>query len=83
CNVTQMMRMCNFMKSVRANPIVKAIVVRGEKLNSLEELFQKTTEEYEQRSRTLAQSVEEEKDLKDVPTGIFVRDLETEQQCVG
>ncbi|WP_252408974.1 non-heme ferritin-like protein, partial [Escherichia coli] len=50
-NVTQMMRMFNFMKSVGATPIVKAIDVPGEKLNSLEELFQKTMEEYEQRSR--------------------------------
>lgn len=41
-NVTQMMRMFNFMKSVGATPIVKAIDVPGEKLNSLEELFQKT-----------------------------------------
>ena len=35
-NVTQMMRMFNFMKSVGATPIVKAIDVPGEKLNSLE-----------------------------------------------
>ena len=34
-NVTQMMRMFNFMKSVGATPIVKAIDVPGEKLNSL------------------------------------------------
>lgn len=35
-NVTQMMRMFNFMKSVGATPIVKAIDVPGEKLNSLD-----------------------------------------------
>ena len=58
-NVTQMMRMFNFMKSVGATPIVKAIDVPGEKLNSLEELFQKTMEEYEQRSSTLAQLADE------------------------
>ncbi|WP_261289838.1 non-heme ferritin-like protein, partial [Escherichia coli] len=65
-NVTQMMRMFNFMKSVGATPIVKAIDVPGEKLNSLEELFQKTMEEYEQRSSTLAQLADEAKELNDV-----------------
>ena len=75
-NVTQMMRMFNFMKSVGATPIVKAIDVPGEKLNSLEELFQKTMEEYEQRSSTLAQ-------LADDSTVNFLRDLEKEQQHDG
>ncbi|EGD5027558.1 non-heme ferritin-like protein [Escherichia coli] len=42
-NVTQMMRMFNFMKSVGATPIVKAIDVPGEKLNSLEELNDDST----------------------------------------
>lgn len=67
-NVTQMMRMFNFMKSVGATPIVKAIDVPGEKLNSLEELFQKTMEEYEQRSSTLAQLADEAKELNDDST---------------
>ena len=59
-NVTQMMRMFNFMKSVGATPIVKAIDVPGEKLNSLEELFQKTMEEYEQRSVNFLRDLEKE-----------------------
>ncbi len=75
-NVTQMMRMFNFMKSVGATPIVKAIDVPGEKLNSLEELFQKTMEEYEQRSSTLAQLADEAKELNDDSTVNFLRDLE-------
>ena len=70
-NVTQMMRMFNFMKSVGATPIVKAIDVPGEKLNSLEELFQKTMEEYEQRSSTLAQLADEAKELNDDSTVIL------------
>lgn len=74
-NVTQMMRMFNFMKSVGATPIVKAIDVPGEKLNSLEELFQKTMEEYEQRSSTLAQLADEAKELNDDSTVNFLRDL--------
>ena len=68
-NVTQMMRMFNFMKSVGATPIVKAIDVPGEKLNSLEELFQKT--------------MEEAKELNDDSTVNFLRDLEKEQQHDG
>ena len=71
-----MMRMFNFMKSVGATPIVKAIDVPGEKLNSLEELFQKTMEEYEQRSSTLAQLADEAKELNDDSTVNFLRDLE-------
>ena len=70
-NVTQMM------------PIVKAIDVPGEKLNSLEELFQKTMEEYEQRSSTLAQLADEAKELNDDSTVNFLRDLEKEQQHDG
>lgn len=77
-NVTQMMRMFNFMKSVGATPIVKAIDVPGEKLDSLEELFQKTMEEYEQRSSTLAQLADEAKELNDASTVNFLRDLEKE-----
>ena len=82
-SLTQMMRMFNFMKSVGATPIVKAIDVPGEKLNSLEELFQKTMEEYEQRSSTLAQLADEAKELNDDSTVNFLRDLEKEQQHDG
>ncbi len=63
--------------------IVKAIDVPGEKLNSLEELFQKTMEEYEQRSSTLAQLADEAKELNDDSTVNFLRDLEKEQQHDG
>ena len=71
-NVTQMMRMFNFMKSVGATPIVKAIDVPGEKLK-----------EYEQRSSTLAQLADEAKELNDDSTVNFLRDLEKEQQHDG
>ncbi|MEG2268861.1 MAG: non-heme ferritin-like protein, partial [Acinetobacter sp.] len=46
-NVTQMMRVFNFLKNAGANPIVKAIDVPGNELNSLEELFQKMLDEYQ------------------------------------
>ena len=52
-------------------------------MNSLEELFQKTMEEYEQRSSTLAQLADEAKELNDDSTVNFLRDLEKEQQHDG
>ncbi|HBJ0402025.1 TPA: non-heme ferritin-like protein, partial [Escherichia coli] len=48
-----------------------------------EELFQKTMEEYEQRSSTLAQLADEAKELNDDSTVNFLRDLEKEQQHDG
>ncbi|WP_410751377.1 non-heme ferritin-like protein [Citrobacter sp. U14242] len=82
-NVTQMMRMFNFMKSAGANPIVKAIDVPGDELTSLEELFQKTLEDYQQRSRTLSRLTDEAEALNDAPTVDFLHDLEKEQQQDG
>ena len=82
-NVTQMMRMFNFMKNAGANPIVKAIDVPGDDLTSLEELFQKTLEEYQQRSRTLSRLTDEAEALNDASTVDFLHDLEKEQQQDG
>lgn len=67
-NVTQMMRMFNFMKNAGATPIVKAIDVPGEELCSLEELFQKTLEDYQQRASTLSRLADEAKALNDAST---------------
>ena len=82
-NVTQMMRMFNFMKSAGANPIVKAIDVPGDELTSLEELFQKTLEEYEQRCSTLNKLADEAKAQQDITTLRFLRDMDKEQQQDG
>ena len=82
-NVTQMMRMFNFMKNAGANPVVKAIDVPGEDLHSLEELFQKTMEDYEQRASTLSQLTNEAEALNDAPTLNFLHALEKEQQQDG
>ncbi len=71
-NVTQMMRMFNFMKNAGATPIVKAIDVPGEELCSLEELFQKTTEDYQQRASTLSRLADEAKALNDASTLDFL-----------
>lgn len=75
-NVTQMMRMFNFMKNAGATPIVKAIDVPGEELCSLEELFQKTLEDYQQRASTLSRLADEAKALNDASTLDFLHTLE-------
>lgn len=46
-NVTHMMRVFNFMKAAGANPTVKALDTIDDNYSSLEELFEKTLEQYE------------------------------------
>ncbi|WP_342005901.1 non-heme ferritin-like protein [Citrobacter sedlakii] len=82
-NVTHMMRMFNFMKNAGANPIVKAVDVPGSDLHSMEELFQKTLEEYQQRASKLSRLADEAQALNDAQTLTFLHDLEKEQQQDG
>lgn len=82
-NVTQMMRVFNYMKNAGANPVVQAIDVPGAELTCLEELFQKTLDDYQQRSTTLSRLADEAEALNDAPTLDFLHDLEKEQQQDG
>lgn len=82
-NITQMMRVFEYMKQAGANPIVKARVVSEESCSSLEELFQKTLEEYEQRCIMLKTLAGEAKALHDDDTLDFLRDIGKEQQQDG
>lgn len=82
-NITQMMRVFEYMKQAGANPIVKARVVSEESCSSLEELFQKTLEEYEQRCTMLKTLAGEAKALHDDDTLDFLRDIGKEQQQDG
>lgn len=82
-NITQMMRVFEFMKQVGANPIVKARVISEESYSSLEELFQKTLEEYEQRLSMLNSLAGEAKALKDDTILDFLHDMGKEQQQDG
>lgn len=82
-NVTHMMRVFDYMKNAGANPIVKAINVPGERYDSLEELFQRTLDEYEQRTITLTRLAREAKALDDSNTLSFLHDMEKEQQQDG
>lgn len=81
-NVTQMMRMFNFMKSVGATPSLKPLMFPV-KTELSGRTVPKTMEEYEQRSSTLAQLADEAKELNDDSTVNFLRDLEKEQQHDG
>lgn len=71
------------MKHVGANPIVKAIDMMEDDYSCLEELFQKTLEEYEQRCTTLNRLADEAKAQKDSTTLHFLQDMGKEQQQDG
>jgi len=82
-NVTHMMRVFDFIKDSGANPIVKALDVMNDDYSCLEDLFQKTLEEYEQRCATLSKLTDEAKAQKDSTTLNFLRDMDKEQQQDG
>lgn len=82
-SVTQMMRVFDYMKKSGGYPVVKAIEPHEEQCASLEELFLKTLEEYEQRSTTLSELTEQAKALRDDSTLSFLTVLEEEQQQDG
>lgn len=82
-NVTHMMRVFDFMKGAGANPIVKAPDAINGHYSSLEELFQKTLEEYEQRCVTLNKLADEARAQHDSTTLQFLRDMDKEQQQDG
>ena len=82
-NVTHMMRVFNFMKAAGANPTVKELATINDDYSSLEELFQKTLEEYEQRCSTLSKLADEAQAQHDSKTLKFLRDMDKEQQQDG
>ncbi|HHE9941889.1 MULTISPECIES: non-heme ferritin-like protein [Enterobacter] len=82
-NVTHMMRVFNFLKGAGANPIVKAPDAINGHYSSLEELFRKTLEEYEQRCATLNKLADEARAQHDSATLQFLRDMDKEQQQDG
>lgn len=63
-----MMRVFNFLKGAGANPIVKAPDAINGHYSSLEELFRKTLEEYEQRCATLNKLADEARAQHDSAT---------------
>jgi ferritin-like protein 2 len=83
CNITHMMRVFDYMKQAGANPIVKARVNSDDACSSLEEIFQKTLDEYEQRCTMLKTLTGEAKALNDDTTLDFLRDMRKEQQQDG
>ncbi|WGC23257.1 non-heme ferritin-like protein [Enterobacter ludwigii] len=82
-NVTHMMRVFNFMKAAGANPTVKALDAIDDNYSSLEELFEKTLEQYEQRCSTLNKLADEARAQHDTKTLKFLRDMDKAQQQDG
>lgn len=82
-NVTHMMRVFNFMKASGANPTVKALDTIDDNYSSLEELFEKTLEQYEQRCSTLNKLADEARAQHDTKTLKFLRDMDKAQQQDG
>lgn len=82
-NVTQMMRVFDFLKASGAMPVLKPVDMTDEECNCLEAVFQRTLEEYEQRCQTLNQLTDEARKMKDISTLNFLHDIEKEQQQDG
>lgn len=78
-----MMRVFNFMKAAGANPTVKALDTIDDNYSSLEELFEKTLEQYEQRCSTLNKLADEARAQHDTKTLKFLRDMDKAQQQDG
>ncbi|MEB6378242.1 non-heme ferritin-like protein [Leclercia adecarboxylata] len=82
-NVTQMMRVFDFMKESGAVPVLEPVDMSDEAYCSLEAIFQRTLEEYEERCQQLNQLTDEARKMKDSSTLNFLHDIEKEQQQDG
>ena len=82
-SITQMMRVFDFMKKSGAWPVVKAEGTYGTECSSLEDLFSKTVEDYQQRSTILSSLAEEAKAQSDAPTLRFLTLLAEQQDRDG
>lgn len=82
-NITQMMRVFDYMKREGANPIVKASEIAEDNYATLEDLFTKMLDEYACRRATLARLTAEARAMNDDVTLAFLQQLEKEQQQDG
>jgi len=82
-NITQMMRVFDYMKREGANPIVKASEPSNDCYSTLEDLFAKMLDEYAQRCAALTRLTAEAKAMHDVATLEFLQELAKEQQQDG
>ncbi|MBZ0056754.1 non-heme ferritin-like protein [Leclercia adecarboxylata] len=78
-NVTQMMRVFDFLKQSGAMPVLKPVDMSDEYCTCLEAVFQRTLEEYEQRCQTLHQLTDEARKMQDISTLNFLNDIEKDQ----
>jgi ferritin-like protein 2 len=82
-SITQMMRVFDFMKKSGAWPVVKAERTFNSECTSLEDLFSKTVEDYQQRSNMLSGLTEAAKAHSDDSTLRFLTLLAKEQHRDG
>lgn len=82
-SITQTMRVFDFMKKSGAWPVVKAEGTYSTECSSLEDLFSKTVEDYQQRSTILSSLAEEAKAQSDESTLRFLTLLAEEQDQDG
>ena len=82
-SITQTMRVFDFMKKSGAWPVVKAQDTYSAECTSLEDLFSKTVEDYQQRSSILSSLAEEAKAQSDAPTLRFLTLLAEQQDGDG
>lgn len=82
-NVTQMMRVFDYLKKSGAYPVVRAANTCEDDCATLEDLFQKTFNDYQHRSSMLADLTQEAEAMQDDKTVRFLHRMEKEQQQDG
>lgn len=82
-NVTQMMRVFNYMKLAGGNPVVNAVDAPISECDCLESLFSQALADHQKHCDMLAQLTEEAKALKDYSTLSFLKSVIIEQQQDG
>ncbi|WP_058911127.1 non-heme ferritin-like protein [Entomohabitans teleogrylli] len=79
-NVTQMMRVFDFMKQAGATPIISPIEAPDGECRCLEDLFEKTLNDQDNRRHTLSALASEAKAAEDYPTLRFLQEIEQQGQ---
>ena len=82
-NVTQMMRVFDFMKHAGAMPVVRMSETPNSACTSLEEIYIQTLQDCQLRLKTLSRLAHEAENADDLETLTFLRELEEMQQEVG
>jgi len=82
-NITQMMRMFDFMKNAGGNPVVERALPIEEPCATLEDLFSQTMQDYHRRTETLTKLTEEARELQDETTLAFLTQMKSDREEHG